>query len=568
MLDCAGWRFILEPKRMGRILCIGITSESVMLALSQVCQQLMVAHFGSSRFGLAGHGVNGRDFGKISYIDASGDSIRLPFPEEQFDGCIFPSFDQSCVPTSVLSAPNVSSALQWFFSELYRVLKKDAFIYLEIDNKYGYDKVWRRLLGKGAPKNGDMALGDGVFSVGALKRTARRAGFRQLRTYKLLSEEGLVREVVIRPSYEPSKNSFLVKEKIKKMILRRSSFDWFAPALAVLWFKGQPGENYLELLIFDLTRKGVLTSDSGEPFVVKRYLILPGKVILSIGQLRQLYGKYIVVLPLVESAVTRLRAEARVLLLLHLRCLNCTSLVPKSLAEDQFYGQAYFVQDEMPGTSIDAPVSSLDRVTWRAVQVLIDFHRETLEEAVLTESDFAALFSEPLHRVAKKIGAAAAQTIDNIEIVLRTELVGKPFKTVWMHGDFKVENLMIDPNSGEINGIIDWDLSRERGLPFLDLLYLLVYNRVVRGEGGVDKVFLQSIISAKWTRFEQCVLNEYCGTLNIAANSLKLLVAVFWIYHIAYRIEIRPNTNAMGEEWLRVLRACEKVITNVKAELP
>lgn len=567
MLDYAGWRFVLEPQKMGRILCVGAISESVVLSISQICHQLLVVYFGSSVLQVVRQELGSRDLAKISYIKASEDKISLPFPDEHFDGFIFSSFDQSLLPKAVLAAPNAFSALHLFFSEIYRVLKRDGFIYFGLENKYGYDKLANLLLRRSASNKSYTRFDDHVFSFGKLKCAAYKAGFKHVKSYKLLTDEGVVREIVLGRTYEPSKNSFLFKEKIKQLILGGPVSNFLVPSLAFLCFKGQPGPNYLDELVRDLIKKGILSNGCGEAFVVKRYLILPGKVILSVGQLQQPYGNYIVVLPFFASVLDRLRHEARILQLLHRGCLHFLSLVPRFFLEDQFYDQAYFVQQEMPGTSIDAPVSLLDQITWRALQILIDFHRETLQEATLTEDLFSVLFSNPLHRVVQKIGTPAALPIDNIDTVLRVALVGKPFKTVWMHGDFKIENLMIDPKNLEINGIIDWDLSKEIGLPFLDLLYLLAYNRVIREEKSIEQILLDYIIPEKWSRFERTAQEEYFRSLNIGMDFAELLMFMFWIYHIAYRIEIYPRTNELIEKMLLVLKAFEKIIENFIAKL-
>lgn len=565
MLDYAGWRFILEPKKMERILCLGTVSESVTLSISQICHQLLVVYFDSSVLQAVRQNLDNQGLTKISYIKASENEISLPFPDEHFDGFIFNSLDQSLLPQAVLAAPNVLFALHLFFSEIYRVLKKESFVYFGLQNKYGYDKLANILLKMDTSDGGYTRSGYHIFSFRTLKRAISKAKFERTKSYKLLTDGDVVREIVLEKSYKPSKNSFLFKEKIKQYILNSLFSSFLAPSLAILCFKGQPGPSYLDELIRDLIKRRILSNDSSEAFVVKRYLILPGKVILSVGQVQQPYGEKIVILPFITSVLDRLRHETRILQSLHQEHLRIQPLVSEFFLEGEFYGQVYFVQQEMPGTSIDAPVSSLDEITWRALQVLTDFHRETLQEVTLHDDLFDALFSNPLHRVIEKIGSLASPSLYRIEAMLRTALVGKLLKIVWMHGDFKIENLMIDPKSLEINGIIDWDLSRKVGLPFLDLLYLLAYNRVIREKKSIEQILLDYIIPAKLSRFEQTAQKEYLRALNIGIDFAELLTFMFWIYHIAYRIEIYPRTNELIERIFLVLRTFEKIIEKLTA---
>src|SRR5205085_2711913 len=72
-------------------------------------------------------------------------------------------------------------------------------------------------------------------------------------------------------------------------------------------------------------------------------------------------------------------------------------------------------------------------------------------------------------------------SFDDLQSAVVGGLAGMELPVVWLHGDFKVENLVVDARTSRLSGVIDWEHSEPEGLPFLDLWYLLFYNRAIRG---------------------------------------------------------------------------------------
>ncbi|BAV34018.1 hypothetical protein SCL_1715 [Sulfuricaulis limicola] len=556
MSEGTGWRFILNPGITGRVLCWDESAGSMALSLAGIAREVSVVHSDTGTLRTIQQALAAKGVANVACAQAWADGHRLPFPDGYFDGFITSDVNRASVLHALADSQDIESALQALFAEVYRVLKPGGFVYASQQNRFGYDRI------AGCFKSGDAAArhaqADDLVSFGSLKRAAGKSGFGLVKSYKLLTSHGAVEEIIPGREYSPSKNSFVLKQRIKKSLLSGPLAEMLAPSMGMVCVKGEPLPGYLEALAADLIGRRVMSKNHDEKLVVERHLVLPGKVILSIGVAGKPGSAKIVIFPLTTAVLARLRDEAGILMALREGNLRIRSLVPEYFLEGEVLGQKYLVQQEIPGTSIDAAVPSLDKMTWRALQVLVDFHRETSQEVVLQEDLFGTLFSNPLHRVAQKLGPASALSLQRIEDILRSLLLGKRLRAVWMHGDYKIENLLFDPKSLQVTGVIDWDLSRKTGLPLLDLLYLIAYNRVIREAGEIEIIFLDCILPGKLSEFERAARDEYIRKTGMDAGFADILTVMFWIYHVAFRIEVASGEGGQKQNMFRVLNAVGK----------
>jgi hypothetical protein len=317
-------------------------------------------------------------------------------------------------------------------------------------------------------------------------------------------------------------------------------------------------QDFCRELLEDLRRKNLLQNDLRQRYVVNRCLVLYKKAILSVGIVGKRYGENIIIIPFDPSVLQRRRHEANILQTLAASDLQMQTLAPRYRAESCLSGQNYIVLSEIPGISIDEPVAQLDTVSRRAAQILIEFHVATCKEKMVDQELFSHLFAKPLNLVAKKLGDQSLLLIKQIEARLWNRLASRCIKTVWTHGDFKIENVLLDPKSWNIVGVIDWDLSEKAGLPVLDLLYLFAYNRFLRQRQELGEITQKYFLSRKFSGYEQLLWEEYIKKLKIEDDYIVSLLVMFWIHHIAYRINIDPSFDNLEEKlnFLKTLRDC------------
>lgn len=529
----AGWRFLLSPGPLERILCLDTSFGSTALGLSSMCGQLSVIQFDLQLLQVIQQRLREEGVANTDYTLISPSTVSLPFPDHHFDGFVLHDLELADPWQTAGQKMPAPAGLQKLFAEVRRVLKRDGFLYVGVRNRYSYTR-WGRVLERKRSPTG-MPAAKPWISWRQMRRLVRHVGLQTMQAYRLVLDNDRLVEIVLERRYRSVKNRFAHKEALKEFLLSEPLGAWVAPAYGLLAFKGKASPNFLDRLITDLQQRGMLPARIQDSYVAKRYLILPGKVILSVGRSRAAYGEKIVVLPLGSAVLARLRHEAAILQALARTGVQLAAMIPTFYGEGCVQQQQYFVQSELPGVSVDVDGPWLHEVTPRAAQVLGAFHAETAKRQRVENAVFTRLVSHPLQRVLDKLGPTTKGTVESIEAALRERLWGRWVPTVWAHGDYKIENVLINQHTRAIQGVIDWDLSQPEGLPLLDLLYLITYNRVICERRGIEDLFLDHILPKRFSPFEEFLYHTYIRDIGIDDAVIDALHIMFWIHHVAYR---------------------------------
>ena len=115
--------------------------------------------------------------------------------------------------------------------------------------------------------------------------------------------------------------------------------------------------------------------------------------------------------------------------------------------------------------------------------------------------------------------------------------MGKPFVTVWQHGDYKIENILFDTSKWQIKGVIDWDMANEKGLPLLDVFYLMGYKASLLSRERITDIFKERFIKLKFHPQEKEIINKYLQALKLSDEFIKPLLIMFWMHHIVERYQ-------------------------------
>jgi hypothetical protein len=103
-----------------------------------------------------------------------------------------------------------------------------------------------------------------------------------------------------------------------------------------------------------------------------------------------------------------------------------------------------------------------------------DFGAATAERARLDEHAVTSLLGDA---PPAWVGREVAEPMDVLRSLLRYRALGRERTRVWAHGDFGFGNAMVDPRTGVLRGIIDWDQARI-DLAGVDLLNFLVQREM------------------------------------------------------------------------------------------
>lgn len=492
------------------------------MALASSCERIWVIHSDTSMLIWLREHLRKEGILNACFINIEAGLDRLPFRNAQFDAIVIPNLD---IVLSWLTPVQITQRVDSLVGEVHRVLRFNGYLFATFRN--------RRLRELFTSLRSDKEGPTGISPL-VLWHSLDCHDFRHRRVYPLLLAGGLVSEALVEKRYNSVRTSFASKERLKELLFRGRFSEHIAPALALVASCHSLPQTALDTLLSDLQRRGLLPGPPQKPSV-KRYFVLPGKVILSVGRGLSRFGERIIVLPIIQTALVRRRHEAETLRALRQSGLPIAKLVPEFLVEGSLDGQPYFVQAEIPGISIDRPIRKLDDLTEKATRLLIAFHRSTSTTHTLDEKTFQRFFARSLAALVIDLGPMHEALIYRIEERIRLHLLGLPFKTVWMHGDFKIENLLFDPISFEIRGVIDWDLSQRDGLPLLDLVYLLLFNRKLRTGQSMGSLVTEVLLPLQLLDAERQLMSEYVAALQLSPEVIHVLLGFFWIHHLTLR---------------------------------
>ena len=502
-VDLAGWRYLLPAAGRRRVLCLDIGHGAATLALAQSCQEVISVP------------LHADDHAHIERrIDQAGvENVR-----------VFRTIAEACA-----SQPDLDGVVTILFradlaghrgrhvrAQLRRAASaaRDGYLLLGLPNALGYNARLR-----------PWSAGLWVHGARAVERLAGKNSERSTRTWPVLLHSGAPFEVLHGPYRAPG-GSRRRSERIKQFLLGPRGRRWFAPGFLVL-----SAARESELAVDQVLSQ--VDEATGDTSRVRRQLAMRDKTILvTEGEGRG----HIVVLPRTPQALERRQREAGVLRAAESLPAKLSGLFPRVEGEGVYEGQAWFAIERMPGEFIDEPVPDLDAISQRAAGVLIDLHEATRHDVVVDETVYAERFA-PLLTSARERHPGSDAEFARIDAEFRRALLGRRFPFVWMHGDYKIENVGIHPLERKPVSIIDCELSDPMGFPLIDLKYLLAYNRMIRGKCQFDTVHQLVADGIGWTRAESDLLDSYCETLGLDDELRDVLRVLFIVQSVGARLQ-------------------------------
>ncbi|GJL69854.1 MAG: hypothetical protein NPIRA06_24890 [Nitrospirales bacterium] len=266
-----------------------------------------------------------------------------------------------------------------------------------------------------------------------------------------------------------------------------------------------------------------------------------------VGTANTLVGKIpgrIVRFPLGDESLIRCRNNYETLQAIQ---GNCPVAIPAPYDPGYFGDLRYFAESKLPG---DEPTGErtwawkTDMMTAQAFRFLLQLHQATAQKVMLDDVLFERLVGASLTHLRRYCQGTDKDIVDQIEVLLKKRLLGKDTVLVRTHGDFKRTNLLVN-KSGEVVGLIDWDLSREMGFPLMDLLWYLSYEVSLN-----ERIpFYQAIVRVAFE--EDLLMNDcvqtYWQTLGLGpADRQKLYAVILLLYQFHEHLD---HWHKSDEDW-------------------
>lgn len=243
-------------------------------------------------------------------------------------------------------------------------------------------------------------------------------------------------------------------------------------------------------------------------------------------------------------------------------------LIPRRRFEGVLAGLWYGLDDYLPG--VDAPDAVLlspelePSVLESAITAVSTVHGATARPARVDEEALhrwvdlpARVLSDALRGPLTRL---VGDRVDRLACRLREGLLGHEVHAGWVHGDFWLGNLRVDPTSGAVTGIIDWDCADKGELAAHDLLHLALYGSSLRRDVSLGQVVAETVTEGTWPPGCEAILRHarWAWDEHVSDADVALL---YWLRYTAVMIAQQRDYvhhSILAWEWrnvVRVLRA-------------
>lgn len=546
MLRQSGWQYLLDLRRSdASVLCYDCTKGATSLLLSRLYRRVTVINARAEQLETIERHLSLEGVTTVSYRIVRHAADFLALGDLPYDGIVIHDIGATIVRRA--HDGDELPSLEELLKGAHAVLAADGFAYLGMRNRHSYLRVrdgWRNAADRRS------------LTADTAKRALAAAGFGAIAAYPFLLEGACVAEVIPGRGYRSAKGAFALGGKFKESVLGRWGASRFASGYGLVSHKDDATrQSALDRLLNGHLEYGLPIPPGRHE--LKRYLVLNwGKVILAIGQGSSRYGECVLILSGERQPTQSRRREAQVLRALAARSLSMGKYIPRYLGEFAVDGATCFVMRAIPGVSIDQPVSWLDELTVQATDFIARFQSETCCTRTIDEAAYSRLFGE-LFRRARARNAPVAPELASLEAAVRAVVMGMNLPVVWVHGDYKIENLIFDDTTRELRGVIDWEHSDEHGLPMLDLLYLLIYNRRLRESVDLISAF-GSLVLGGLRENERSVFARYARLVPLSASAQNVLQAMYFVHHIGVRVKYALDSEEAATRMREMLALCER----------
>jgi len=228
------------------------------------------------------------------------------------------------------------------------------------------------------------------------------------------------------------------------------------------------------------------------------------------------------------------------------------TLLPEVLASGDADGRTYVVERLLPGVearSLRADGHAApEHAAARAIGLL---HRATASEHVVCADSLARWLDAPL-QVLERTPAIrqAIPALARLREVLRDSLGGRRVASSWNHGDYWLGNVLFDPATRAVTGIVDWEHARPHEPSALDLAHLFLCATADTRRREVGSVVLDWLAGDRRAHPELRLLEDAQAELPGEPIPLRPLVLLCWLRHVAGNLE-KSTLYGRHSVWLR-----------------
>ena len=237
------------------------------------------------------------------------------------------------------------------------------------------------------------------------------------------------------------------------------------------------------------------------------------------------------------------------------RIVSLQHLLPKILAAGELDGRRFAVESMLSGIRASRLMdgrSSAAGLLGRLAQPIKHLHQATRTELEVGVDVLESWVDEPLAVLdahGRREGGVERwqqRALEKIRAELHEVFLGRTITASWIHGDYSPGNVILDPATGAVCGIVDWELAASTGPPEVDLVQLVLSSRALQRRREFGEI-VTGAVAGNWTAEEKATLSSAWDALNGRDEPMRELVLLAWLRHTS---SILTKSAGYAHNWL------------------
>lgn len=224
---------------------------------------------------------------------------------------------------------------------------------------------------------------------------------------------------------------------------------------------------------------------------------------------------------------------------------GASKAVPKITLSGECVGHPFQLESFFDGKNIEAnylqSVKTRKLINDQAYKLLLEIHKRKLTTRMVDSEVYDHYFDESIKKVSGYFSSQASTIFSEINQYIKNHLSDGILPFVINHGDYSVDNLMVEDDS--IIGVIDWEFSQLEGLPLVDLLFYIISVRKKRYDISLVKAMSDIYRTEGFDKEERDLIERYCADFKIPLNLVSSLAIMTIINFLIFRLDIKEEVD-------------------------
>ncbi len=236
---------------------------------------------------------------------------------------------------------------------------------------------------------------------------------------------------------------------------------------------------------------------------------------------------------------------------------NVKHHLPDPISSFEFAGSAVFIETLVNGVlawKVNVPAQR-EIIFKGASEFIFQLQQGTRRETFIDHNVFQELFSPVQDRLESCVGVTESFFLEVLDVVsrIKKKLLGKSCTLTATHGDYGYGNILVEPRTGKLVGVIDWDTGRHLDFTGIDFYNLLVQCGRTEKNYGVFQAFSVAVTDIT-LRDSLDTTERYGHEFAISGDSLNILLYTGFLRYVSRSAQYPTVYNTEQDEYIKILQ--------------